>query len=154
MLCSFHIGAADFTACRFYKYFSLTTANLEKIIIFVKYFKIMKKAFLFTLFLLAATGIAGAQKIHKVNSAYQADIKVYSVDHEYQADLVVYVTDKSYNSKLKDNKGVWYFTPRSYEADKKVYFTDHAYQADLKIYFTDQEYRAGWKHNDKKHLLY
>ena len=80
--------------------------------------------------------------------------KVFSVDREYQADLVVFKTDKRYEASQKENKGVWFFTNAGYEADKKLFFVDQEYKADLKVYFTDLKYKVGWRHNDKKHVMY
>gem|GEM_PF-182028 len=124
--------------------FFLSIKYKEEMIAFMRVFIITALLFL--------SFQAIGQKVYSVEYASQADVKIYVVEYESQADLKVYKVN--YESQTGNNDGKWFFTRYESQAQKKVFFVSYDSQADLKIYFVDYESQAGWKHHEKKALLY
>jgi hypothetical protein len=48
-------------------------------------------------------------------------------------------------SRVKGDKGLWFFTSYSSRADLKVQFVRYPSQADLKIHYVRYAHLAGWR---------
>lgn len=109
---------------------------------------------LFLSFLLA-TGLMTiplkAQKVFKVDSQFDADVKIYETDVKSDADLIVFKVSSKFDTG--GNRGHWYFVDTRSEADKKVFFVSSQFDADVKVYFTDIRSEAEWKNAGKKNFF-
>lgn len=112
----------------------------------------MKRIFLITAMLIAASFPGRAQKIYSCQYKNEADVKVYTTKYKNEADLIVWRC--KYKNEVEGNKGLWHFVKYRNEADKKICFVDYKNEADLVIWFTEYKNEAGWRNKNKKHLLF
>jgi hypothetical protein len=103
-----------------------------------------------TLALILLSGSLFAQRIYKVNTADNAQVKVYVTNNAEEADLKVFETLQP-EAVVKD--GIWYQPMTESEADIKVFITTEASQADMKIFYVTDVEQAGWITREKRQLF-
>ncbi|MEM6263778.1 MAG: DUF6150 family protein [Bacteroidota bacterium] len=96
--------------------------------------------------------VAYGQVVYEVSQPVNDAVKYTVTDWPNEADLWVFRVGTS--AEVRDNQGLWFFSPKPQKAEKLVYKVATPEEADLIIFFVDSPRRAGWKHFHKRGLMW
>lgn len=94
--------------------------------------------------------VSFGQRIFKVTTAGEANVKVFITTDASQADIKVKVVPQAADAN-KD--GLWFLAATAPEAMLKVYETTNAAEADVKVYYVTDEMEAGWVTTNKRQFF-